>query len=69
MSTGDGHGRELRPDIEFLQHSADLGANGGQSNEMSFGDLVGTETVDQRTEHESLAMCQPFEGGLGALSA
>ena len=33
---------------------------------MGFGDLVGAETVDQRTEHQSLAVCQPFEGGLGA---
>ena len=56
MSTGDGDGCELRSDVEFLQHGTDLGANGGQSDEMSFGDLVRAETVDQRTEHQCLAL-------------
>ena len=36
---------------------------------MSFSDLVRAETVDQRTEHQGLAVCQPFERGRGTLHA
>ena len=69
MSAGDRDSCELRPDVEFLQHGTDLRADCGQGDEMSFGDLVCAETVDQRTEHKSLAVRQPFEGGRGTLHA